>query len=111
MKKWKVKLPGDRFFVMESDDPRKELAEQGYTTYALEEVIPSPLKAIRLKCLDCSCGSSNEVKLCKADKCPLYPYRFGKNPNRQGIGNKSAVLPTRKPNSTIEFSENAISEG
>jgi len=30
-------------------------------------------KAIRLKCLDCCCGSSNEVKLCTAEKCSLSP--------------------------------------
>lgn len=43
----------------------------------------SPLKAIRAKCLDCSCGSSNEVKLCPVTKCALYPFRFGKNPYRK----------------------------
>jgi len=40
----------------------------------------SPLKAIRLNCLECSGGSSAEVKLCVIPKCPLYPFRFGKNP-------------------------------
>jgi hypothetical protein len=49
----------------------------------------SPLKAIRLKCLDCSCGSSKEVKECPCDDCSLYVFRFGKNPNRAGIGNAS----------------------
>lgn len=47
----------------------------------MEEKRISPLKAIRLKCLDCSCGSSNEVKLCPVVKCPLYPFRHGHNPN------------------------------
>ena len=41
----------------------------------------TPLKAIRLKCLDCSCNSIKEVKLCVIPDCALYPYRFGKNPN------------------------------
>lgn len=45
----------------------------------------SPLKAIRLKCLDCSCGSSNEVKLCPATKCPLYPFREGRDPFRAKV--------------------------
>ena len=40
----------------------------------------SPLKAIRLKCLDCCCGSAHEVKLCTVEKCPLYPFREGHNP-------------------------------
>lgn len=38
------------------------------------------LKAIRRKCLDCCAGSANEVKLCGAEECPLYVYRFGKIP-------------------------------
>lgn len=40
----------------------------------------TPMKAIRQKCLDCSCGSSKEVALCIIEKCPLYSYRFGKRP-------------------------------
>ncbi len=51
--------------------------------------IPTPLKAIRLKCLDCSCGSADEVRKCPIKWCPLYPFRSGKNPNRKGIGNKN----------------------
>lgn len=77
----------------------------------MEEKRISPLKAIRLKCLDCSCGSSNEVKLCPVEKCPLYPFRLGKNPNREGIGNKNAVLPPRTTNSISVFSANSPSEG
>ena len=46
----------------------------------------SPLKAIRAKCLDCHCGSSNSVKFCPSDglncptACSLWPFRFGKRP-------------------------------
>ena len=39
-------------------------------------------KAIRLKCLDCCCGSAHEVKLCPATSCPLHPFRFGTDPYR-----------------------------
>ena len=38
------------------------------------------MKAIRLKCLDCCCGSSYEVKLCTVAGCPLHPFREGHNP-------------------------------
>jgi len=48
----------------------------------------TPLKAIRKNCLDCSGGSPKEVKLCHIEDCPLYQFRFGKNPNRSGIGGK-----------------------
>lgn len=43
----------------------------------------NPVKAIREKCLDCCCGSNIEVKLCNIVSCPIYPFRFGKNPFRQ----------------------------
>ena len=49
----------------------------------MQEKKISPIKAIRLKCLECSNGSANEVKLCHIERCPLYKFRFGKNPNRQ----------------------------
>ena len=45
--------------------------------------ITNPIKAIRAKCIDCCCGSTAEVKECQATKCPLYPFRLGKNPYRQ----------------------------
>ncbi len=41
----------------------------------------TPMKAIRAKCLDCCCGQYKEVELCPCSDCPLYPFRFGKNPN------------------------------
>ena len=50
----------------------------------------TPLKAIRVKCLDCCVGSSYEVRICHISDCPLHPYRFGKNPKRAGMGNKDA---------------------
>lgn len=47
-----------------------------------EKVETNPVKIIRLKCLDCCCGSSHEVSLCPAEDCPSWPWRFGKNPYR-----------------------------
>jgi len=46
------------------------------------------MKAIRAKCLDCCAGQPSEVRNCGAEDCPLYPYRFGHNPSRKGIGIK-----------------------
>lgn len=43
----------------------------------------NPVKVIRLKCLDCCCGSSKEVALCPAKDCPSWEWRFGKNPYRK----------------------------
>ncbi|MFZ1081962.1 MAG: hypothetical protein WAO19_08550 [Candidatus Kryptoniota bacterium] len=47
----------------------------------------SPLKSIRLKCLECSNDSTSEVRNCVITDCPLYEFRLGKNPNRKGVGN------------------------
>lgn len=43
-------------------------------------MILTPRKAIRAKCLDCSCGHPSEVRDCRVKNCPLYPHRFGKRP-------------------------------
>ncbi len=46
--------------------------------------IKSPLKAIRAKCLECSGDYINEVRECPITDCPLYAFRFGKNPYLAG---------------------------
>lgn len=38
-------------------------------------------KAIRLKCLDCTCNQPAEVRRCPAQDCPLWRYRMGKEEN------------------------------
>lgn len=43
----------------------------------------SKLKAIRQYCLGCGEGTHKAVQKCQFTDCPLYPYRFGKNPNRK----------------------------
>ena len=60
----------------------------------------TPLKAIRMKCLDCSGESRAEVWKCTIPDCPLYLYRLGKNPARKGMGSiqnlrDSQKLPTQ----------------
>lgn len=42
--------------------------------------LKNPVKAIRAKCLDCSCDSPEEVRNCPVTDCALYPFRLGKNP-------------------------------
>jgi len=46
----------------------------------------SPLRALRLNCLDCCNGSAQEVRLCTAVDCPSWPFRMGKNPWRAPLG-------------------------
>jgi len=50
----------------------------------------TPIRSIRRKCLDCSAGQAQEVRLCPVTSCALYPFRLGKNPNRAGLGNRQA---------------------
>lgn len=76
----------------------------------MEEKHISPLKAIRLKCLDCCCGSSHEVKLCPCTKCSLYHFRFGKNPNRAGMTNNGSFA-AQNNGSTNDLQNSEYSEG
>ena len=59
------------------------------TVVMKDEKTPSMARAIRKKCMDCSGGLMNEVRDCWAKDCPLFPYRFGKNP-------KTAIKALRK---------------
>lgn len=54
--------------------------------------MPTPLRSIRLKCLDCCCDSALEVRLCPCTDCALHVYRFGKNPHRRKKGTESHSL-------------------
>lgn len=40
----------------------------------------TPIKAIRAKCLDCTCGQMGEIRECPIVDCPLYEYRMGHRP-------------------------------
>ena len=42
----------------------------------------NPVKAIRLKCIDCCGGMISVVQDCGISTCPIYPFRLGKNPFR-----------------------------
>ena len=42
----------------------------------------NPMRAIREKCLDCTCQQPVEVNECTVRACALYPIRMGKNPYR-----------------------------
>jgi len=54
----------------------------------------SPLRALRLKCLDCCNGPAQEVRLWTALDCTSWPFRMGKNPwaseARREIGRSAA---------------------
>ena len=61
------------------------LTEELIETEQLEHIGPklSPLRAVRVHCLSCCCGQANEVRLCPAETCALWPYRFGRSPKEK----------------------------
>ena len=63
----------------------------------------TPLKAIRLKCLECSADTIKEVRLCPVHDCELYQYRMGHNPKRKGLGGKP---PTQRAKTEVKLEPN-----
>ncbi len=58
------------------------------------------LRAVRLKCLDCVCGSPKRVTLCQTEDCSLWPFRLGKDPSRAGRGNIANLKPGKAQGGT-----------
>lgn len=65
------------------------------TKTGLEEKAITPLRAIRHKCLEYSNWSDHEVRKCHIEDCALFPYRFGRNPDRAGIGGPGNIESLR----------------
>ena len=51
----------------------------------MDKLFATPIKAIRKKCLDCTCGQVLEIRECPVIECPLYPYRMGRRPDEATI--------------------------
>ncbi|OYW52990.1 MAG: hypothetical protein B7Y80_18670 [Hyphomicrobium sp. 32-62-53] len=69
----------DRNGALVGRDPRE------MTTAELEQLGQqrmSPMKTLRLRCLDCCAGSTARVRLCVSVTCPSWPFRMGENPWR-----------------------------
>ena len=60
-------------------DPREMTREE---LAALGHEPMNALKALRLRCVDCSGGSTAEVRQCEFKQCPSWPFRMGTNPWR-----------------------------
>jgi hypothetical protein len=48
-------------------------------------------KAIRQKCLDCTCWQEAEIRRCTAQDCALYPFRMGNVAKAREIENSKAT--------------------
>ena len=51
----------------------------------MKKLIHTPIKAIRKKCLDCTCNQPKEIRNCTVVNCALYPYRMGHRPDKSTI--------------------------
>jgi len=71
----------------------------------------TPLRAIRARCLDCSCFQPSEVKLCPITDCSLYPYRLGHNPARKGLGPRVTPLTQKSYGESTQISKEGILNG
>ena len=64
----------------------------------------TPIKAIRAKCMDCTCHQPKEIRLCRIITCPLWPYRMGHRPKGQEAGQllEEAVAPVEPIQEAME---------
>ena len=69
----------------------------------------TPLQATRAKCLDCCCGQAKEVRFCVCPDCSLFPFRFGKNPNRAGLTNSGSF--SKNSGTANDFRHEPAEEG
>jgi len=72
---------------------------------------PSPLRAVRARCLDCGEGPFDVKECCDTD-CAIYAYRLGKNPayseeTRKKAGKRLEIRRLREKS----LSERAIFKG
>jgi len=59
----------------------------------------NPLRAVREKCLDCTCQQPIEVRECTVKTCALYPFRMGVNPYRA----KRVMTPEARAKATASL--------
>ena len=61
-------------------EEKKEQKDLNYIREHYKGPILTRNQAIKARCLDCSADQRDEVTMCPATNCPLWPYRFGSNP-------------------------------
>ena len=69
------------------------------------------LKAIRLNCLDCCVGQSAEVRKCHLQKCDMWLYRFGRDPNPSKSRGAAKRASTEKVSSKKRIFDSDPSDG
>jgi hypothetical protein len=79
---------GPRFCCCAFDHLKTETQDMSHDVHDVDVGHATPLKAVRRHCLSCCNGSANEVTLCPAMSCPLWPIRHGHRPSAE---DRSAV--------------------
>ena len=69
----------------------------------------SPIRAIRMMCVECNGGSSIQdckelIRDCAATACPLYEFRMGKNPYHGLAKSNDGLHKTRGQGGKFESS-------
>ena len=73
--------------------------------------INTPIKSIRLRCLDCCAQNQHEVRLCESADCPLFPYRFGRRPSPEVKKEIFEAVPYRSlPSGEIKWEIKRLSK-
>ena len=70
-------------------DPDQMTAEE---LIALGHSAMSPLKALRLRCIDCYGDCLKSVRGCTSTDCPSWPFRMGRNPWRAPVSEERRQL-------------------
>jgi hypothetical protein len=79
---------GDVYKEIESCDADKEYHICPFHPFRLGKGRPS-VKIFRKFCLQCMGNHKSMVADCETKDCFCHPYRMGKNPSRQGMGDAS----------------------
>ncbi len=53
----------------------------------------TPIKAMRAKCMDCTCNQPKEIRECGITNCSLWPYRMGKRPKKHKTDDRAEPEP------------------
>lgn len=64
----------------------------------------TPVRAHRLRCLECQGDSHKAIRECASENCPSWPYRFGHDPSRKGLRHRASYKskPVTERDSTQE---------
>ena len=96
---------------MDEQAPFDREPQSSLTTRTPDETrAPPTLKAVRRHCLWCCNGSTNEVALCPARRCPLWAMRMGKRPDPADyIDDQTKLYPLEMPMTLGEFAAKGMS--